>query len=462
MHPEKLPNGILTSIKSLTKECHESLKYPAGKFNPHHAGKGGERAMKVIVIGGGVIGVTSAYYLAKDGHDVTVIDQATELGTDATGGNAGLIAPGHSFAWASPAAPKLLVRSLLGEKTSIRMKFPIDAGLMLWGVQFMRECTARRAATNTLVKLELAQYSQRLMEELTNDENIDYQQARCGALYLYRSQSELDAGVKKMQIMKDHGQQVEVLSPSEVVKVDRAFASAEEVLAGAIYAPTDGSGNSKLFTEALAERCRSLGVKFELGVTALKFARLRLRATDLITNKGAYSADRFVVATGIQSPFLAKSLGQRLPMYPAKGYSLTAPVKNPEAAPTVPGVDERTLVAWSRMGDELRVSSTAEFVGYDRQWKQSDFSNILSVGKELFPDAVAWDQAQLRSCMRPMTPDGPPIIGRNAIENVYYNTGHGHMGWTMAVGSSVILRDLMRGITPALDAHPMRVRSLTF
>jgi D-amino-acid dehydrogenase len=417
--------------------------------------------MKVIVIGAGVIGVTTAYYLAKDGHDVTVIDQSTVLGNDATGGNAGLIAPGHSFAWASPAAPKLLVKSLLGEKTSIRMKFPITPRLMLWGLQFLRECTTGRARDNTMVKLQLAQYSQRLMYELAEEENIDYQQAQNGAVYLYRDADELDAGVKRMQFMKDNGQEIQVLSPAEIVTLDGAFRPAEHILAGGIYAPTDGAGNSKLFTEVLADRCRSLGVTFELGVTALRFQRLRLRAVSLITNNGEYRADQYVVANGIHAPFLAESLGQRLPVYPAKGYSLTVPVADPAKAPTVPGVDEKTLVAWSRMGDELRMSSTAEFVGYDRQWKTSDFSNILAMGQELFPEGVHWDQARKRSCLRPMTPDGPPIIGRSKIENVYYNTGHGHMGWTMAVGSSLILRDLIRGTTPSLNAQPMRVRSHT-
>ena len=418
--------------------------------------------MKIVVVGGGVIGVTSAYYLAKDGHEVTVIDQSTELGNDATGGNAGLIAPGHSFSWASPAAPKLLVKSLLGEKTSIRMKLPISPALVVWGLQFLRECTPKRANENTLVKLALAQYSQRLTEELATEEKIDYQQAQNGAIYLYRDCAELQAGVAKMQIMKDHGQTIEVLDPAQVVALDPAFAPAQHSLAGAIYAPTDGAGNSKLFTEVLAARCRDLGVVFELGVTALRFERLRLRATQLITNIGTYTADRFVVATGIQSPFLSRSLGQTLPVYPAKGYSLTVPVLDPKKAPTVPGVDEKTLVAWSRMGDELRMSSTAEFVGYDRQWRESDFSNIVGMGRELFPEGVDWDAATRRSCLRPMTPNGPPFIGRSSIENVYYNTGHGHMGWTMAVGSSVILADLMRGTRPALDPHPFRIRSTTF
>ncbi|MBW9111892.1 FAD-dependent oxidoreductase [Microbacterium trichothecenolyticum] len=418
--------------------------------------------MKVVVIGAGVIGVTSAYYLAKDGHEVTVLDQSTVIGNDATGGNAGLIAPGHSFAWASPAAPKLLVSSLLGEKTSIRMRFPIDRQLMLWGVQFLRECTPGRAKQNTLVKLRLAQYSQQKMDELAEAESIDYQQARGGAVYLYRSAEELAAGAAKMQFMQDNGQDIRTLGFDDIVDLDPAFAPAHRIIAGGLYAPTDAAGNSKLFTDILAERCRDLGVTFDVGVTALRFQRERLRAVSLSTNVGDYRADQFIVANGINAPFLASSLGQRLPVYPAKGYSLTAPVADPDKAPSVPGVDEKTLVAWSRMGDELRMSSTAEFVGYDRQWKPSDFSNILSTGKEMFPEGVRWDEARMRSCLRPMTPDGPPIIGRSSVENVYYNTGHGHMGWTMAVGSSLMLRDLLRGRTPTLEPEPMRVRSFTF
>lgn len=415
--------------------------------------------MKTVVLGAGVIGVTTAYYLAREGHDVTVVEQSSEVGQDATGGNAGLIAPGHSFAWASPAAPKMLLRSLRGEATAIRVKPRPDPRLVWWGLQFLRECTATRARANTLIKLRLCQYSQAELDKLASEESIDYQQVQRGAFYLYRDERELELGMAKMDLLREHGQEMQAVAAEEVARFDPAFSAAQGVLAGAIHAKTDASGNSALFTKVLTDRCRGLGVEFRLGTTARRFVVDGNRVSSVETDQGRLTADYFVLALGVRSPFLSRTAGQRLPVYPAKGYSLTVPIKDPQMAPTVPGVDEKTLVAWSRMGDQLRVSSTAEFAGYSRDWKPSDFANILRVGRELFPEAANWDDHAARSCLRPMTPDGPPIIGRGKHDNLYYNTGHGHMGWTMACGSSRLLADQMLGRPPAIDITSMRVRS---
>lgn len=415
--------------------------------------------MKTIVLGGGVIGVTTAYYLAQEGHDVVVVEKQDRLGTDATGGNAGLIAPGHSFAWASPAAPKMLLASLRGEATAIRVKPRLDAKLVSWGLQFLRECTPARAEANTLVKLNLCLYSQAQLNELADAERIEYEQVQKGAVYLYRSQQDLDAGVKKMDLLRRHGVPMNVLDADQVARLDPAFASAKDTFAGAIHVTSDATGNSELFTTELADRCRALGVEFRLGVTVQGFETDSQRVAGVKTDQGVLRGDNYVLALGIQSPFLSRTAGQRLPMYPAKGYSLTADIVDSDAAPTIGGVDEATLVAWSRFGDQLRMSSTAEFAGFNRDWKFSDFSNMLKTGREIFPKAVDWDRARMRSCMRPMTPDGPPIIGKGKQENLYYNTGHGHMGWTMACGSSRILADVMTGRTPALDLKPFQVRS---
>jgi D-amino-acid dehydrogenase len=415
--------------------------------------------MKTIVLGGGVVGVTTAYYLAQEGHEVVVLEARDSLGTDATGGNAGLIAPGHSFAWASPAAPKMLLKSLRGEATAIRVKPRLDAKLVTWGLQFLRECTPARAQANTLVKLQLCLYSQRLLDELAAAESIDYHHVQKGLAYLYRTQEDLDLGVTKIDLLRRQGVPMDILDAEQVAKLDPAFASAGKTFAGAIHVTSDASGNSELFTTELAERCRKLGVEFRLGVSAQRFVVDGDRVTGVQTDAGLLTGDNYVLALGIQSPFLARTAGQRLPMYPAKGYSLTADIADPEAAPTVGGVDEATLVAWSRFGDQLRMSSTAEFAGFNRDWKFSDFSNMLKTGREIFPRAVDWDRARMRSCMRPMTPDGPPIIGRGKQGNLYYNTGHGHMGWTMACGSSRLLADVVAGRTAALDMAPFQVRS---
>ena len=415
--------------------------------------------MKTVVLGAGVIGVTTAYYLAREGHDVTVVEQHSEVGQDATGGNAGLIAPGHSFAWASPAAPRMLLRSLLGEATAIRVKPRLDPRLAWWGLQFLRECTLPRARANTLIKLRLCQYSLSEMERLAAEESIDYQQVQRGAFYLYRDQRELELGMIKMDLLREHGVTMEAVSPQDLARLDPAFGPAQGALAGAIHSTSDASGNSELFTKVLAERCRALGVEFRLGATARRFIVDGTRVSGITTDQGTLTADFFVLALGVRSPFLSRTAGQRLPIYPAKGYSLTVPIADPEQAPTVPGVDEQTLVAWSRMGHQLRISSTAEFAGYGRDWKPSDFANILSTGRELFPAAANWEDASSRSCLRPMTPDGPPVIGRGKHDNLYYNTGHGHMGWTMACGSSRIVTDQMLGRRPAIDTAGMHVRA---
>jgi D-amino-acid dehydrogenase len=417
--------------------------------------------MKTVVVGGGVVGVTTAYYLARDGHEVTVLDKAPGLGTDATGGNAGLIAPSHSFAWASPQAPKMLVKSLMGEATAIRVKPSLNPRFLWWGMQFMRECTTKRARANTVVKLGLAQYSQAEMYRLEEEERLSYDVVKKGAVYLYRDEHELEVGLDKMALVADHGQPIKRLSPDDLVALDPAFKNAAEVVTGAIHGVSDGSGNSEKFTSELARVCSErFGVKFLTGVSVLRFEEQGNRVTALITDSGEFTADQFVLAAGIQSPIISRTIGQNIPVFPAKGFSITARVLDDSATPTIGGVDEKTLVAWSRLGGNLRISSTAQFDGYDRSYVPRDFDNIFKTAKELFPGAADWDRAQVRSCMRPMTPDGPPIIGKGSRHsNLYYNTGHGHMGWTMACGSSLLLADTIAGRRPALDMTPFVVRT---
>lgn len=417
--------------------------------------------MKIAIVGGGVIGVTTAYYLARDGHEVTVLEKQHEVGQDATGGNAGLIAPGHSFAWASPQAPRMLLKSLRGEATAIRVKFNANPRFLWWGMQFLRECTTRRARINTLAKLELCEYSQTEMYRLADAEAIDYDVVQRGAVYLYRDEHELELGLMRMKLLTDAGQEVRRLTPEELVALDPSFANAAPKLTGAIHAVKDGSGNSEKFTRMLADICqKKFAVRLETGISVSQFKSDGRRVTSVVTDRGEINADAYVLAAGVYSPELSRTIGQDLPIYPAKGYSATVDVSDPERAPTVGGVDEKTLVAWSRFGTKLRLSSTAEFAGYGREWRVEDFSNIFSVAKDLWPGAADWENAALRSCLRPMTPDGPPIIGLGQKhDNFFYNTGHGHMGWTMACGSSLMLADMIAGRTPAVSPKAFVVRN---
>jgi len=415
--------------------------------------------MKVLVLGGGVIGVTTAYYLAQEGCEVTVVEQQDGVGREASGSNAGILAAGHAFAWASPRAPMMLLRSLLGQQTAIRVRLRPDPRLYAWGLKFLRECTADRARRNTLVKLRLSQYSLKVMADLVRRESIAYHAIERGALYLFRDPLELELGVKKMRLMAEHGQRQEVLDPDAVAKLDPVFAPVRHKIAGAMLDLGDSSGDSQLFTEELARVCRDkLGVTLQTGVRVRALRAGGNRISQVVTDHGVLSADVYVLALGVHSPILARTAGVHLPIYPAKGYSSTFPLRPGALAPTVPCVDEKWLVAWSRMGDRLRLTSTAEFTGYDWSWSPRNFANIRQLAGDLFPDAVDFDRGEYRACLRPVTPAGPPILGAGRHENLFFNTGHGHLGWTMACGSSRVVADLILGRAPEIDVEGLTPR----
>jgi D-amino-acid dehydrogenase len=408
--------------------------------------------VKVLVLGGGIVGVTTAYFLARDGHEVTLLEEREGVGLEASAGNAGIIAPGHSFAWASPKAPALLLRSLLGQETAIRVRPTLDPRLLAWGLRFLRECTSERARRNTLVKLRLCQYSQAVMQELVRVEGIRYHAVSQGALYVYRDGRELELGVRKMALLAEHGQRQEVLDPAAVARLDPVFAPVAHKIAGAVRDLGDSSGDSRLFTETLARICRDkLGVTVRTGtrVTALRAAGDRV--TGVLTPAGPLDADACVLALGVGAAAVARTVGVRLGVYPAKGYSSTFPLRPDGLAPTLPGVDEQWLVGWSRQGERLRLTSTAEFAGYDRSWRPRDFNNILRFARDVFPEAADWERGEYRACLRPMTPDGPPVLGPGRHRNLFLNVGHGHMGWTMAFGTARIVADLVAGRRPAHD-----------
>jgi D-amino-acid dehydrogenase len=403
--------------------------------------------MKAVVIGAGVVGVTTAYYLAKNGHEVTVVERESEVAALASASNAGLIAPGHSFAWASPTAPKELLRSLTVEDTALRVN-PFKApGMAAWGIKFLRECTADRAVKNTLVKLRLAQYSQRMLNEIAETEKIDYHDIHEGLLYLYRDPKRLEAGVAKMKLIRDHGQPQEILDPDGVARVEPALAPVKHKLAGAIYGLSDSSGDSVKFTRGVQAVCERMGTKFVLGTGVKKLVAKGGRIDALATEAGdTIGGDVFVLCAGVHSPQIARTVGVKLPIAPAKGYSATFPVKNGGGAvPRIGAVDEELLVAWCRMGDQLRMTSSAEFTGYETTYRERDFRIIRKLAQDLLPDAAEYEHGTYRACNRPMTPDGPPILGTAKHDNLYINSGHGHMGFTMACGTSRIVADLIDG-----------------
>jgi D-amino-acid dehydrogenase len=264
-----------------------------------------------------------------------------------------------------------------------------------------------------------------------------------------------------MALLAEHGQRQEVLDAAEVARREPAFAPVQQKIAGAVHDLGDTSGDSRLFTERLAALCREkFGVALRLGtrVTALRAEGDRVTAA--VTDRGVLTADAYVLALGVGAPAVARTLGVRLAVYPAKGYSSTFPVRPGGLAPTMPGVDEQWLVGWSRQGDRLRLTSTAEFAGDDRRWTPRDFNNILRFARDVFPEAAEYDRGEFRACLRPMTPDGPPVLGLGRHRNLYFNAGHGHMGWTMAFGTARIVADLVAGRRPEHDLAGLAPRAV--
>lgn len=414
--------------------------------------------MKTVVLGGGIVGVTTAYFLAKAGDEVVVVDRCEGVALETSFANAGLIAPGHSYTWASPRAPKILLKSLFAEGQALRLKLNADWRMWAWCWLFLRNCTVERSRLNTSRKVRLCRYSQQLLQQTTQDERLTYDRISRGLLYLYRDPASFERGVSNMSILADSGLPLLTLDRHAVIAREPALAASASGIEGAIYCPSDESGDAHLFTRELERRCRELGVEFQLGTTIHEVRASADRIDYVDTSRGRVSGDRYVLALGSYSPFLARRLGYRLPIYPVKGYSVTLPIDASHEPPTLGGVEESQLVAWARFGQRLRLTATAEFCGYDTNHSPADFSHMLQTSKALFPNGADYQRPSYWAGLRPMTPEGTPLIGPTRHRNLFFNTGHGHMGWTMSCGTAKILVDLMSGRRPDIDITGMTLQ----
>lgn len=406
--------------------------------------------MRIAVMGGGVVGVTAAYELQKDGHEVVLVEQSQAVGAETSWGNAGMVAPGHSFAWSSPQAPMILLKSLVSRNQSLRFTPSTDPRLWTWSLKFLAQCTKSRSEYNTIRKHRLASYSQAIMHETLASLDVEFNRVNRGILYFYRNAAKLEHGIAHMQILARCGQKIEVLDRKQVLALEPSLRHVGEKIAGGIYCPTDETGECTKFTNALASHCAANGAEIRTGETVIGIDTAGDEITGIRTSRGTIKADAYVMALGNQSAPLARTIGVSLPIYPVKGYSLTIPVGDCKSPPTIGSVDEENLVAISPFGDRVRVTATAEIAGYNTRHKPKDFAFMGGIARELYPDGAKHDKAHMWAGLRPMTPTNLPIIGRKRHRNLYYNTGHGHIGWTMSHGSARILADVVAGRRPAL------------
>jgi D-amino-acid dehydrogenase len=413
--------------------------------------------MRIIVMGAGVVGVTTAYELVKDGHEVVVLEGREAAGLETSWGNAGMVAPGHAFAWSSPQAPLILLKSLLSKNQALRFRPRADLQQWSWSLLFLRQCTHERARINTLRKHRLSVYSQEVLHETLEDCDLAYDRIDRGIVFFYRSAETLENGVSHMQILAENGQAIEVLDRDALVALEPSLAAAKHRIAGGIYCPSDETGDCNIFTQGLAGEAARRGAEFHYGTEIRGIEVEADRVARVATSTGNFSANAYVLALGNQSPILARRIGLSLPIYPVKGYSMTIPVGNHPHPPTIGAVDEENLIAISRFGDRMRLTATAEISGYGTGHKPSDFDYMLSVAEELYPEGGDYDQAELWAGLRPMTPEGTPIFGRKKYANLYFNCGQGHMGWTMAHGSARITADLIAGKEAAIPLDGMTI-----
>ena len=401
--------------------------------------------MRILVLGSGVIGTTSAYYLARAGHQVTVIDRQKGPGLETSYANAGEVSPGYSAPWAGPGVPLKAIQWMLMQHSPLVIWPMLDPAMWRWGASMLRNCTEARYARNKGRMVRLAEYSRDCLRQLRAETGIQYDQRTQGTLQLFRTQKQLDGTAKDIEILKQYGVPYELLDRPGYIAVEPALAQVQEKFVGGLRLPGDETGDCFKFTSRLAALAEGLGVKFRHGVTIRGIASNSAHITGVDTDQGLQSADAYLVALGSYSPLLLRPIGIRLPVYPVKGYSITVPIEDASQSPESTIMDETHKVAVTRLGDRIRVGGTAELAGYSLALREARRKTLNHVLTDLFPRAGNVARGEFWTGLRPMTPDGTPVVGGSPYPNLYLATGHGTLGWTMAAGTGRVMADLMSG-----------------
>ncbi len=411
--------------------------------------------MKVIVLGAGVVGTATAWYLARSGHDVEVVDRREGPGLETSFANGGQISVCHAEPWANPGAPLKIARWLMREDAPLLFRLRMDPAQWAWGLRFLHECTAWRTRENTAQILAMAFHGRRKLQELRAETGIAYDQSTRGILHYYTQRAEFEAACEAAVFMRRHGLDRTVKTVEEAVAIEPALAACAARIVGATYTPSDESGDAYLFTVELAKRAEARGARFRAGLEIRGLSATGEGVTGVVVSGPAgeetIPGDAFVVALGAYSPLLVRPLGIDLPVYPAKGYSATLAVADADKAPRVSLTDDEAKIVISRLGERLRIAGTAEISGWSTDLNPVRCEALVRRVETLFPDACDWERPEYWAGLRPSTPSNVPLVGATRIPNLWLNTGHGTLGWTMACGSGAALADLMSGRDPGVD-----------
>ncbi|MBX9848615.1 MAG: D-amino acid dehydrogenase [Rhodocyclaceae bacterium] len=411
--------------------------------------------MRVIVLGAGVVGTTAAWYLTEAGHEVTVIERQPHAGLETSFANGGQISVCHAEPWANPGVLPHILKWIGHESSPLLWRMRPDLAQWAWGLRFIRECTPSRTRANIIAVLKLALHSRDCLQDLRRQLDLEYDHLERGILHVYTDRREFEHAIPQAALMREYGCERVVKTAEACLQIEPSLRHSRLPLVGGTYTAEDESGDACIFTQELAARCAERGVIYRYGtvVEALhaegdQISGVRLTSGEVLT------ADRYVVALGSYTPLLLKPLGFSLPIYPGKGYSATLKLRDDAVAPTVSVTDDGHKLVFSRLGQRLRIAGTAEFNGYNTELNPVRCEAIIKRTQVLFPHATTDEPPEFWAGLRPVTPGNVPYVGQTRLGNLFIDSGHGTLGWTMACGSGQLLADLVSGHAPAVDPTP--------
>ncbi|OWT54519.1 D-amino acid dehydrogenase [Candidimonas nitroreducens] len=413
--------------------------------------------MKILVLGAGVVGTATAYYLFRDGHEVEVVERLTGAGMETSFGNAGGLCPSFAGPWAAPGMPAKVLKMVMQADAPVRFSLRPELRRLSWARKWLRECNAPRFRVNKLRMQRVAHYSYACLQELMAQTPIAFDFHADGVLQLFQTDAECKLGNIAANALAELGIDHKMLDSEAALAIEPALKRASVAVAGALHLPADASGDSHAFCQALAAWLASQGVRFHYSTRVEQLLHTAGRVTGARTSAGPLNADVTVVAMGNQAPALVAPLGIKLPVYPLKGYSITATVTDAAQAPTVSVMDEHSKVMISRLGNRIRAAGMAELIGDDLSLKPERKKLLVRTVRGLFPDGIDYENASFWAGLRPMTPDGPPILGPSGREGLLLNSGHGSNGWTQACGTAKVVSDLASGRKPEIDIEGLTI-----